>query len=65
MTKKDLNFLVKVHIQKSEGDDTVISITLGQLHDITKSAKNLKKAKKMKHVKKRKTRSKIYFIMMK
>ena len=34
MTKKDLNFLVKVHIQKSEGDDTVISITLGQLHDI-------------------------------
>ena len=34
MTKKDLNFLVKVHIQKSEGDDTVISITLGQLHDL-------------------------------
>lgn len=26
--------MVKVHIQKSEGDDTVISITLGQLHDI-------------------------------
>lgn len=34
MTKKDLNFLVKVRIQKSEGDDTVISITLGQLHDL-------------------------------
>ena len=33
MTKKDLNFLVKVHIQKSEGDDTVFFVTLGQLHD--------------------------------
>ena len=33
MTKKDLNFLVEVRIQKSEGDDTVFFVTLGQLHD--------------------------------
>lgn len=33
MTKKDLNFLVEVHIPKSEGDDTVFFVTLGQLHD--------------------------------
>ena len=33
MTKKDLNFLVKVSIPKSEGDDTVFFVTLGQLYD--------------------------------
>lgn len=33
MTKKDLNFLVEVRIPKSEGDDTVFFVTLGQLHD--------------------------------
>ena len=33
MKKKDLNTLVKVHIPKSEGDDTVFFVTLGQLHD--------------------------------
>lgn len=33
MTKKDFNFLVEVRIPKSEGDDTVFFVTLGQLHD--------------------------------